>query len=164
MVEVYGFSNFEDMLAKMQQLTNEANKGLATQQAMVTYGSHWVRFYDIKERVVIFSKVMTEAEYAVDEADAGADPDEIAFGLQHIKDRQANGSVYGMAYSVLVPTGEPGNTHRSELWPIEERLFNAARSVGWDIDRLPEAEQLMLEEAYIALRGHVKAREERGEG
>ena len=49
--------DLETMMEQMRVLTEYANEHLAEPQRGLTYGSYWARFYDIRDRLVIFGYV-----------------------------------------------------------------------------------------------------------
>lgn len=155
-MNVYTFESIEDMQAAVEKWNSDANAGLAVEQRAITYGDYWVRFYDIGARIVDFGHVMTEAEYVEQETEEGTDPDEIALNLQRLQARHDAGYLYGRAHSILNVTGEWGTTHRSNVWPIEERLYAAAQTVDWKIDQLSPDGKLLLEIAYACYRTHLR--------
>ncbi len=126
--------DLEALLAATRAMTEEANATLADQQRSVTYGSYWVRFYSIEDRVVIFGYVEPLAEMEATERELGAGDEEAIYIKADTERRHQNGYMYGMCYSTLTVEGELGFTHRADLWPIDETLFAAAQEVEWDID------------------------------
>lgn len=155
-MNVYTFDSLDDMMAAVEKWNEEANAGLAVEQKALTYGDHWVRFYDVGARILDFGRVATEAEISTLEMEAGTDPDEIATELARVQARQDAGYLYGKAHSILNVEGEWGSTHRANVWPIEERLFTAAQTVDWKIDQLSPDGRLMLEIAYACYRTHLR--------
>jgi hypothetical protein len=129
-----GEFSLELMMHQMRVLTEYANEHLADAQREVTYGSYWARFYNVKERVIIFGHVETLASMEASERDLGAGDEEAVYIVEDTKRRHEDGYLYGMAYSVVTPEGELGFTHRADLWPIDEETFDAYRKVGWNVD------------------------------
>lgn len=154
LVEVLTFTSMDEMYAWMRAAREEANKGLHPAQRAVTWGSHWVRFHG---DLVEFGKVATMGEVATGEMDEGADPDEAAETLMQIERAHQDGSMWGLAYSVLGPEGTWGFTHQALMWPVEERVFKAAKAVNWVPLDTPEWCRVLLAEARAAWHGHIKA-------
>jgi hypothetical protein len=150
---VMSFDSWSEMQEKLGKMRTAANEGLAAAQKAVTYGDYWVRFY---KEFTIFGRVMPLDEYMASEVSLGAPPEEAEYTAAHVQRAHDEGMMWGMAYSVLEPEGELGNTHRANLWPIEERVFNAARDAEWDPERFPEWVLILLQEAARAWRSHIK--------
>ena len=154
------FGSMEEAFAAMAEAEASANQHLAPEQEGVGYGDYWVRF--LPDRLVIFSRVMTRAEFIESET-ALADPDdpyaEVELGgiVNHHDDSYARGYRFGWCFSTIEPTGEPGSTHIANLWPIEQEVFDQAKAVGWEIDRLPAESKALLEAAYQGYRKHVRS-------
>src|SRR5690349_18046801 len=145
------------MAAAIRRNREAASAGLAPAQADLTYGSRWIRFWD---KLVIFGTVPTLMEVGLAEQELGADPDEVAYTISRVEvNLTENDLLYGTCYSVIEPTGEIGNTHKSSVWPIEDSLFEAARNVTWNPALLPPSALLEVYEAMAAWTGQqMKAR------
>lgn len=152
-----GFDNFDDMLAFMAENERVANTKIDDTQRAITYGQHWVRFYDIPGRILIFGRVMPLAEIEANETRLGAEPAEVHAVLESTKDMHERGYVWGYAYSVIEVAGELGNTHRSEIVPCPEEVFNEAKAVGWNVDHLQPEWKARVEELYQQWRRHLGA-------
>ena len=129
-----GMLDLEAMMDQMRMLTEYANEHLAEPQRTVTYGSYWARFYDVRDRLVIFGYVDSLEEMEASERSLGAGDDEAAYIVADTERRHEDGDMYGMCYSTVTPEGELGFTHRADLWPIDKDTFDAYRAVGWDVD------------------------------
>ena len=116
-----GGLDLEAMMEQMRVLTEYANENLADAQKQIGYGSYWARFYDIKNRIVIFGYVETLDEMESSERDLGADDGEAAYIRTDTNRRHNDGYMYGMCYSTITPEGELGFTHRADIWPITAR-------------------------------------------
>ena len=153
MVEIRGFNSFDEMYEYMQANRKKANEGLAAAQRLIDYGDYWVRFW---QQVVIFGYIDPLEKVRDDEVAAGADLGEAEVFVTMVMEAHNDGSMWGTAYSTIEPDGELGYTHRISMWPIDKRLFDAARQVGWVIEDLPEWAQVLLQEAARAWRSHVR--------
>lgn len=160
-MEIREYDSLEDAFEDMRKATEWANAHLAEAQRQVTWGSHWVRFYDIPGRILIFGKVDTLAEVRRGEESTvqpGEDPAEvkaeIEYSLRSLAERHENGYLYGQAYSIITPDGEYGDTHRANLWPIPAATFEAARSAGWQMDALDINARHAIAAAYAAWGRH----------
>lgn len=168
-VTIRTFGSMEEALGAMARATEMANRHLAADQRMITWGDRWVRFWQMSPTmppIVIFGRVMTREEIEAGErACMGDTPQhevdgEIAQTLRHIEHQHGRGYMFGKAYSVMESEGELGDTHRADMWPISERVYEAARKVQWNHRNLPRAEAHALVEAYQAWAGHTtKVRE-----
>jgi hypothetical protein len=153
------FESVDEMFSWMRDNEEAANLVLAPEQQAVTYGSHWCRFFDIANRVVIFGKVLTQEEQRETETaladDSEADEAETEEILDTLAQSHERGYMYGRCYSTIEPDGEWGSTHRANLWPIPQHVYEAARDVRWDIDQLPPEQRTALEAAYQVYRTHL---------
>lgn len=161
-----GFASFdtmEEMVEFMRRQEEEANAHLAPQQQAVTWGDYWIRFYDIEHRICIFGHVYTEDEMMEKERAvplmAGESSEEveaeIAAEMEGIRDAHKRGYMYGWAYSVIEPEGEPGSTHQANLWPIPQWLYEQARDVRWVMDDLDPQGKAEVQRAYTEYRTHM---------
>ena len=151
--------DLESMIAQMRALTEVANMTLAAEQKQIGYGSYWARFYDIKNRIVIFGYVDTLDQMEAGERSLGADDQEADY-IRHDTNRRHNdGYMYGMCYSVVTPEGELGFTHRADIWPITQEMFEEFRTVGWDVDHadLTWEVKVSLATMYAEYRSHIMA-------
>lgn len=62
--------------------------------------------------------------------------EEFSFVLESTRDSWRRGYRHGMAYSTVVPEGEFGSTHISEMIPLRMREFVDAKESGWDFHQL----------------------------
>lgn len=158
------YDSITEFFEGMARSTEVANRWLADKQRSLTYGSDFIRFYDIQNRIIIFGHVYTEDEmFALEggnDIEKIPDPrerqlavDEIAYILDRMRDANRNGYLYGWCSSIIEP-GEPGNTHRSACWPITRDLYDAAKAVNWNVDRLDPEERAEVEAVYQAFRSH----------
>lgn len=154
MVEILKFDDLAQMQEQLKRNRDAANAGLAAAQKAVTYGSYWVRFHPV---AVIFGYVDPIEQIMYDSMNMGAGEDEAHYEAEQIEAAHREGMMWGLAYSKIEPGGEYGYTHRANLWPIEERLFRAAKQVTWGRDgHLPIAMRLLLKEAHTAFSAHVE--------
>lgn len=151
MVHVQSFDSAEEMFAAMAQATEDANARLAPHQRDLTFGSYWVRFYDVTERIIEFGRVFTLDEIPFEPEDGY--PVEVQ--RQEMIENTERGYLYSEANSILGT--ENGDTHRYNAWPIEQRLFDMAKAVDWKIDDLDDTGKLLLEIAYAGFRAHMRS-------
>lgn len=160
--QVFAFDSLDEAFNHMRRSEALANAGLHDKQRAVTYGSCWVRFYDIPNRVLVFGKVMTPEVFAAEESVAAANSDhpmspaELDHALLRLRERAERGYLYGRCYSVIEPGGEFGDTHQANLWPISEDLYNAAQDAGWRMDDLVIDAKLELSLAFAQWREHQR--------
>ena len=169
---VVSFDTMEDAYEFMRKGEAYGNRNLHPKQQSITWGDHWVRFYNVADRLIIFGKVMTEAEVEAGESkgiDKITDPvelaearDEIEYTMTAIRDSHARGLMWGWAYSHH--EHDLGSTHRFYMWPISKALYDAAEQVGWDVDALTDqAARDELEAAWQEYRPHALAVAESGD-
>ena len=159
MSEEEGGLDLEAMMEQMRVLTEYANEHLAPQQKQIGYGSYWARFYDVKNRIVVFGYVETLDAMEASERELGADDGEAAYIRTDTNRRHNDGYMYGMCYSTITPEGELGFTHRADIWPITQDAFETYRRVGWDVDHddLTWETKVELAGAYAEYATHTNA-------
>lgn len=150
MAQFRSFDSIADMVDYMQKQTEWANANLAPKQQAVTYGDHWARFD--QKGFVIFGKVAT-----LDEATGSTPSSEKDYELKSLTANHDRGYMFGKCYSVIEPTGEWGDTHRANLWPIPVEMFDAVKAVGWDTDALEVDMLTALWVHHRAWWNHVKS-------
>lgn len=157
------FSSLDEMWEHMRENEEAANNHLAPEQGRVGYGDYWVRFHDIDARVIIFGYVMDPGEVRLAEmgvplqsGETAAERDEeVEQIMETMADSHSRGYMYGKCYSIIEVDGEWGSTHRANLWPIPQALYEAAKFVDWSIDRLGDIAKSQLQSAYSAYRAHM---------
>jgi hypothetical protein len=155
-VHIEAFTSTEEMVEALRERAAHALAGLAPQQAAITWGDHWVQFHDIDNGGLIWGKVHTREEVAAGELSCGADWDEVVETIASTVNSLEQGYMYGTAHSRFYDEGELGTTHKAHVWPIEERLFDAAREAGWDHRKIEDpAMRVLLDIAFRAIRAHV---------
>lgn len=156
-MEVHTFDSPEAMVEFMRNRTEAANAMLAVAQRNLTWGSHWVQFYDIANHHLAWGRISTREEIIEREQAAGMTQVETAALIEHTESLLERGYMYGIAYDRFNAEGEYGQTHKSQVWPVEARLFDAMRACGWD-HRLLTSEDMrfLLDLAYRQMRAHVK--------
>lgn len=135
------FESHEDMMKFMAERTAAANAGLHPGQQAIDYNDHWVRF--TLGHPIEYGHVAEIADLADTEDSAS---------LVHIMERHVNGFLYGLAYSTYAPHGEWGETHRADVWPISEELFDHAQTHGWTTQ---DMEEWAVIEVRVARHGFV---------
>lgn len=152
----------EQMVEALQRNAEHTKAGLHPAQAALTFGSHWVQFIDIPTRHIIFGRVETPEQIAFDELcgpggypDPNAEWNEVMATVTEVEVRQSNGLLYSMAFDRFDPTGSPTEVHKAHVWPIEERLFNMAMDVEFEIANLGEVGRVLLDIAFRSMRAHT---------
>lgn len=162
--EFRSFDSLDDAWEFMRKGEDFGNRNLHPKQQAITWGDHWVRFYDIKERFIIFGYVYTMAE--VEEAEGKDIPDipdpveqqlardEVAYTMDTVINSHGRGLLWGWAHSKHFT--DLGSTHRFHMWPISEGLFEAAKAAGWDVDQITDpGHRAELERAWQGYREHM---------
>jgi len=164
--EFRSFDSIEDAFEFMRKGEDYGNRNLHPKQAAITWGDYWVRFYDVADRMIIFGRVETEAEVEKSESE-GIDEmtdiheravarDEVMETMRTIRDSHERGLMWGWAYSKY--DHDLGSTHRFDMWPITEGLYNAAREAQWDVDAIIDpVHRAELEQAWQEYRQHALA-------
>lgn len=158
-MNVLRFTNHAEMQAYLIQAQADADSAMHQNQRALTFGDHWVRFYDLANGLIEFGRIATLQEVADHAIDNGATAEEAAEEVDDAEARERVGYMTGQAFSKLSVNGEWGHTHKSVVWPIESALFHQAAECEWKIDFLPTSAKINLEIAFRAQRAHA-----RGEG
>lgn len=162
--QVFGFASIEEAFDYMHRNEMAANATLHEKQKAITYGDHWIRFWDIPSRTLIFGKVMTVEEFAESERTASTKddpvtPSELEYELGELRQRHGRGFMFGYCWSTIEPRGELGDTHQANMWPISQELFEAAQAAEWVIDALDQDAKVALSNVYLDWLTHEKAKE-----
>lgn len=159
MIHVESFDSIESMQEELHRRSADAMAGLARQQRDLTLGSYWVQFqFEDDEPLVIFGHVVDEDEWALNSEGYEGTAEEQRQAMNQ------TGLMFGRAASKHFPDPELGYTHKASAWPIEQRLFEMAQAVDWDIDRLPHPGKVLLEIAYQSRRAHALGELARSKG
>lgn len=153
-MEIREFESFESAMTAIAEGIKQANANLAPEQKAIDWGDYWVRF-EPQEQLIILGYTFTLQENIDSERNAGADEDEIEYMRDRLMESHDDGLLFGRAYSVIVPDGELGSTHRFSMWPIDKQSFDNMQAVGWDPAQLPVDQRGPLMEAYSNLRDHM---------
>jgi hypothetical protein len=155
-VHVESFDSTEEMVEALRERAAHALAGLAPQQQTLTWGDHWVQFHDIENGGLVWGQVMTREDIARGELASDATWDEVVRAVDKITDGLTSGYMYGRAHDRHNVEGDLGTTHKAHVWPIEERLFEAAREVDFDHRKIEDlAMRLLLDVAFRSMRVHV---------
>lgn len=156
--DVRTFATIEDMVADMRAATEQANRWLADAQRRVGWGDYWVRFSMVpgEQRLVIFGQVLPTREITFDD-DEALEAAERGEELLRMQARHEDGFMFSRSFCVNYPGGELGDTHRANLWPLPRSVYDAAAKVGWNHQRLPQAEAFLLVEVFSNWRAHESA-------
>ncbi len=127
MTYIESFDNLDDMFAGMDELTEAANDSLHPGQ-----------------------RRLRDADRTVYWAAPHADLDLVVYGETPVPEadlveNRKRGFLTGRAYSAWEERGEYGDTHVSQVVPIDHGTFELARSLGWptfSMLREPENEHL----------------------
>jgi hypothetical protein len=131
---VYSFDNLDDMFAAISSGTEEAKNRATPEQNAITYGDYWMREWDSGYEIIqIFGYIMTRPEIYDSPAYNDVPIDEMEWEMRSAEDNYNNGYRFGRAYSVIVPEGELGDTHVSEMTKIAKVIFDAAKENGWEL-------------------------------
>lgn len=160
MVHVEAFNSTEEMVEYLRANSKTALDGLHPVQAALTYGDHWVQFYDLDKRIIIFGRVVPLEEVALNELHDGADWDSTLATVMTFDGNLSNGMMYAESFSIEEVVGSYGNTHKAHAWPIEERLFDMAKEVEWDITKFDDTARVLLNIAFAGMKAHLHQKAE----
>jgi len=162
---VEGYGSLDELFDRIAAMEDHANAHLADAQRRLDWGSRFIVFTENQnDPLVIFGYCQTEAEVAGEERAAmiaeGDDPDRDGAAehqaiMARLVTAHDRGYLYGPHYSVAVPDGELGSTHRAGAWPINAALFEQAGACRWDIRAMDDALRDGIGQLYERLRHHL---------
>lgn len=152
-MDVIHFDSQESMRAN---LARSINARLHPLQAAMSPGDYWVDFRDIAEREVHFGHVLDDSEMRDRLINSGMTREVARATLKNLDRSKELGVFYGMRYDRRHVGGVFDVVYAGKVWPIEERLFDAAREVDLDIDRLPDWGKILLQASFIASRHYAR--------
>lgn len=159
MTHIMEFDDHEQMMAYLAIARQAALDNLHPMQAALTYGDHWVQFFDVADRLVIFGRIHTLDETLTGEQDCGSTREEAEEAVERTRiDLEQGGTMFGRAHSIVEPEGELGYTHKGSAWPIPQVLFDAAQQVSFAVDRLETIDKHLLELLYQIEQKHRAAK------
>lgn len=127
------FDSTEEMFASIRRGILTAKDRATPEQNAITYGDYWMRIW---EDFLIFGYIDQPEDLDAAERLLGASEDELAWEHETSSQAYNNGFRFGKAYSVIVPEGELGDTHVSEMTKITKEEFEEAKSLNWGEDIL----------------------------
>jgi hypothetical protein len=151
MTGIRNFTTIEELSQWIEDQTNAANAALFPEQQALEWGDPWVRFLFTLEgdALIIFGRAYTLEEFHDIEIAHGATEDEwTQYTQPTLEASYADGYLYGRCFSTVEPTGELGNTHRVNVWPISQTLYDYAHEKGWDPATFETDELAELNVAY----------------
>lgn len=150
--------SFDSPGSMREHLAAAINARLHPLQAAMRPGDYWADFRDVTSRDVRFGWISEDEELLNLLRDSGMTEDVAAATLENLHAGHALGVFYGQRFDARRPGGIFDVVYAGRVWPIEERLYDAASEVDFDIDRLPEWGKVLLQAAFIASRHHRKNR------
>jgi hypothetical protein len=127
------FDNDEDMYAAIKRGIDAAQARATSKQTQITYGDYWMRRW---EDFLIFGYIYHREEMDAAEVKLGASQEELEYEHEMYDNSYKNGFRFGRAYSVIEPDGELGDTHVSEMTKITKEEFEAAKTLGWNLEKI----------------------------
>lgn len=160
------FPSVEAARAAAEEAMRQANANLHDEQRALTWGSHWIRFVDLKRRHVVFGRVYEERVALSVEIEAGCTEAEADMALDVIRRRQEENWLFGRSFDRFSPgheevVGGGLEVHRFDVWPIEERLYQHALSADGDVEQMDTWAQVLVNIAHVqwrAWRAEVRGR------
>lgn len=158
---VIAFSSFEEMQDWQNQREDEANTSLVPEQIElrddVEHTRYWVRPYDMYgTKFLIFGEALSykdlcelSAKY-VSSRDDDESIEEAVYEIRTKVDVRKRGYLYGKAYSEVKPTGEWGDTHVANVWPISKQAFDEAEAHDWNAVTVDHVTRSILPPEVIA--------------
>jgi hypothetical protein len=130
---VQSFNSDEEMWNAIRKGILTAKERATPEQNAITYGDYWMRVW---EDFLIFGTISHPDDLDAAERLLGASEEEIKAERKMLAESYENGFRFGKAYSVIVPEGELGDTHVSEMTKITKEEFEEAKALGWGDDVL----------------------------
>lgn len=151
---MFTFDSTEEMIEFLRERAAEAHAGMADAQRGITFGDKWIRY--IGEGQAEFGHVLPIETIAMNGLESGESWADVVEYVAHVGNRFSQGFLTGIASSAL-DDEEHGETHKHSVWPIEDRLYDAAKAVDWDVTRLDEAMRLLVRIAFAQQHAHEVA-------
>lgn len=136
-MKITGFNSSEGLMDFYEQMRKDeeiANASLHPTQAAMrdnTTERQWAYRWEESMQLHIFGEVWSIEESEQAERDCGSTGSELDFTMDGIRNSRTRGYVFGKWYSVYCEEGELGSAHVSNLMPIPQEIFEAARNTGW---------------------------------
>jgi hypothetical protein len=150
--------HFDGREAMEENLSAARHNRLHPTQEALTYGDYWVQFHDITKRVIRFGHVLTQAELReqmIDDGMVAADIDDMLV-MAGVAMRE-QGILYSRRFDFIHhPDGVFDTAVKAHVWPIEQRLFDAAREHRWQIDPMEQWAKVLLDLAFRQQRAAVR--------
>lgn len=122
------FDDIDSLIEFLGNSHDAATAATTPEQQEVGEGDFWKRNVG---GLQIFGYVYNRMDMRDAALDAGCSSDEADEEVAHIVHQLENGYLFGRCYSVVVPEGELGSTHRSQVTRITQQEFESAREKGW---------------------------------
>lgn len=126
--QVVMFDDIDSLIEFLGNSHDAATAATTPEQQKVGEGDFWKRNVG---GLQIFGYVFNRMDMRDAALDAGCSSDEADEEVAHIVQQLENGYLFGRCYSVVVPEGELGSTHRSQVTQITQQEFESAREKGW---------------------------------
>jgi hypothetical protein len=110
----------EGQIALRDDVDNERYWMQFTQYGFIVYGHCWSKAKLTESTKATYAKYPDEDDFSDDEIESSLEA-------------RKRGYMFGEAWSSPYPEGELGSTHVSQVVPISEAMFNAAREARWNL-------------------------------
>lgn len=137
MVTFKTYDSFEDAFEDMRKNEEAANSRLKPSQRSIQWGDYWMAYYRDMD-LLVCGHIYTMDENEKSEKAAGASDEEWDYTKETMLNSYERGYRFGMAYSVITPEGELGDTHISQMIPITKEQFEEARENRWSFENIAQ--------------------------
>lgn len=139
-MSVESFGSFDEMMQRIEFNNRIGREWVATaptqQKALLDGKQHYAIQVHEELDLVVFADIMDLDEYHqenIKRYSREALPGQLDAENEKLREQTKNGYVYTRSYSTIVPEGEYGSLHASNLIPIDYNSFEAAKSVNWNV-------------------------------
>lgn len=133
-MEFLPFDSFDAVQQAMREAEDAANAQLSPEQRELLANTdtprYWIQFHD---NFAIYGHCWSDAQVRASSEKYSSDPEEIENEVQSVREARTRGYLFGQAWSAPYPEGELGSTHVSQVQPISQEMFDAARKNGWKV-------------------------------
>ncbi len=133
-MSMLGFDNWDDAIEHMREVERQLEGTLTPSQRALRldrgHDRYWMRFTDYGFEIfgIAWSDATLRADIEKACATYGGDVDE---EMEMFEGNRERGYLTGYAWSEVLPEGEGGDTHVSQVVPISKEMFERARAAGW---------------------------------
>jgi hypothetical protein len=147
-VHITGHESLDEMFDEMERAEQVANSLTTPRQKrhLAAAFENPTRWFRVADDLLIVGETTPVAAQAAREVECGAT--DLDYEYARFAEQHARGYIYGTAYSVIVPDGELGSTHVSQVVWCDPDVFDVLKQYGWSLaqfrNEAPEEQRVAL--------------------